>query len=210
PIAAVARADAGVLAIARALAAIAGQGDGLLVLDEPTSTLDDAEVTRVLEAIRSVARASNGVIFVSHRLDEVRALADRVLVMRDGELTANRSTVGLTHDALVELILGRPLEAMIPEPPRVREGSPVIQLTGVTGRRLRGVDIAVESREIVGVTGLLGSGKSELGRILAGAETASGGRIALDGADVQIGSPRESVRLGIGYVPPERRTQGGI
>ncbi len=204
-------ADRALLAIGRAVGAVGNVRRPLLILDEPTSSLPDKEVGKVLEAIFNITRGGGAVVFVSHRLDEVLEVSSRVLVMRDGRLVADMPRSELTHDHLVALMLGRQLERIVPRPATgVGEGTSRLVVEGLSGRRLQDFTCSVRRGEILGVTGLLGSGKGELGRILSGAMTASSGRVAIDGKAVHVRGPRDAVRAGIGYVPPDRRAQGGI
>jgi ribose transport system ATP-binding protein len=207
-------ADRTLLAIGRALLGVGAARRPLLVLDEATSSLSDREVDRFLDAIVGIARAGGSVIFVSHRLDEVLRVADRLLVMRDGRLVADRPRADLTRDSLIALMLGRQFERIVASQasasPPDAAGPVRLAVDGLSGRRLSEFSCLVSAGEIVGVTGLLGSGKSELGRILAGAELPAEGRIAIDGTAVTFRTPRDAIRAGIGYVPPDRRTQGGV
>jgi ribose transport system ATP-binding protein len=204
-------ADRTLLAIGRALGAIGVAGRPLLVLDEPTSSLPDKEVERVLDAIVGIARQGGAVIFVSHRLSEVLRVADRVLVIRDGKLVAEKLRAELTRDRLVALMLGREFERIVARPPTGPvAGTARLQVEGLSGRLLQDFRCNIASGEIVGITGLLGSGKSEFGRILAGASTPPVGRVLIDGQPVTIRCPRDAIRAGIGYVPPDRRAQGGL
>jgi ribose transport system ATP-binding protein len=203
-------ADRTLLAIGRSLEQLEPGASSVLVLDEPTASLTAKEVARVLPEIRRVAEGGAAVLFVSHRLDEVLTVADTVLVMRDGLLVATRPVEGLDEAALVELMLGHALEETVPPAPTAAERVPLLTVSGLRGRRLRDVSLAVAEGEIVGVTGLVGSGKTELGRLLFGAEPRRGGEVALAGRPLALRSPAEAIRAGIGYVPPERRTQGGV
>jgi ribose transport system ATP-binding protein len=204
-------ADRALLAIGRALGVAGATQTPLLVLDEPTASLPDAEVGRVLAAVGDVARRGGAVIFVSHRLDEVLQVASRVLVIRDGRLVADEPRRGLSHDRLLALMLGREFRRIVALPQSEPLGKVArLQIRGLSGRLLRNFSCSVAAGEILGVTGLLGSGKSELGRILAGAQVASAGWVAIDGQPVALRRPRDAVRVGIGYVPPDRRTQGGL
>jgi len=179
-------------------------------MDEPTSSLGEEETARVLQAARKAAAAGVGVLFVSHRLDEVIAVTDRVLIMRDAVLVADRATSSLTKDQMIELMLGRTLESTIHKVRSSRSDHVVLRVTNLTGRRLKGCSFDLHVGEIIGVTGLLGSGKSELGRMLFGIQTSVSGDIEVDGAKVTIASPKQAPKLGIGYVPPDRRALGGI
>lgn len=204
-------ADRALLAIGRALGVVDAARTPLLVLDEPTASLPDAEVGRVLTAVADVAGRGGAVIFVSHRLDEVLQVAGRVLVIRDGRLVADEPRHRLSHDRLLALMLGREFQRIValPQSGPLRS-TPRLQVQGLGGRLLRDFSCSVAEGEIVGVTGLLGSGKSELGRILAGAQPASAGRVLIDGRPLALRHPRDAVRAGIGYVPPDRRAQGGL
>jgi len=203
-------ADLTLLAIARALSSLPPDRAALLVLDEPTSSLAESEVGRVLGTVRDVAQRGNGVLFVSHRLGEVLSVADRVSVMRDGRIVAKPSTIGLTEEVLVELMLGRPLERLVPESTSAAAMQPVLSVRDLCGGRLRDFSCELTPGEIVGVTGLLGSGKTELGRLLSGAQPRRSGDIRIHGRPVRLDAPRDAVRAGIAYLPPDRRAQSGI
>ena len=204
-------ADRALLAIGRALGAIGAAERPLLVLDEPTSSLPDKEVGRVLDAVVRIARRGGAVIFVSHRLEEIFQVADRVLVIRDGKLVADTPRVALTHDGLVALMLGREFERIVARAPAGPAGGTArLRVEGLTGRLVQDFTCSVRTGEIVGITGLLGSGKSELGSLLAGASAPSAGRVLVDGRPVTMRSPGDAIRAGIGYVPPDRRAQGGL
>lgn len=203
-------ADRTLLAIARGLARVRGHDQSLLVLDEPTSSLTLSDVTRVLGEIRRVSGEGSAVIFVSHRLGEVLSVCDEVHIMRDGQIVAEMPAAELNEDQLVELMLGRTLAENVPTAPTVDQQKPVLSVKGLGGRRLRDVSFDLRPGQILGVTGLVGSGKTELGRVVFGAEPIRHGEIWLDGERIKLRSPADAIRAGIGYVPPERRTQGGI
>jgi ribose transport system ATP-binding protein len=198
------------LAIGRALVGVSASDQALLVLDEPTSSLAEREVEEFLDALARIVRRGGSCIFVSHRLDEVVRICDRVLVIRDGRLVGDVAAADMTQDALVALMLGRQFGRIVARHAPVEVGETRLDVEGLRGNLLSDISFRVAAGEIVGVTGLLGSGKSELGRLLAGASARQGGRIAIDGDDVALDSPRDAVRAGIGYVPPDRRHQGGI
>jgi ribose transport system ATP-binding protein len=211
PVEQLSTADEALLAMARALSTVRDDARAVLVLDEPTSSLAEAEVHRVLDAIRALTATGSSAIFVSHRLNEVLEVTDRVCVMRDGRVAATPVTDGLTHDRLIELMLGRRMDrAMRAARDDVGGGEPLIELRDVGGRRLRHCSLTVRRGEIVGVTGLLGSGKSELGRILSGAQSPTDGVYLLDGQRMTMRGPADAIARGIAYVPPERRTHGTV
>ncbi|HEX5923359.1 MAG TPA: sugar ABC transporter ATP-binding protein [Baekduia sp.] len=217
-------ANRSLVAIARAFAVLqrqsaAGGGGvsgapsrGLLVLDEPTASLTSEEADRVLGAATEVASRGNAVLFVSHRLDEILRVCTKVAVMRDGRIIDVTAAGNLSHQTLVELMLGRPVEEIAGGPPQPSQTTDVLEVRGLCGPRLRDVSVSVGAGEIVGVTGLLGSGKSELARMIAGAQEAADGTVigTAEGERIDVGCPRDARRAGIAYLPPDRRGQGAI
>ncbi|GAC1445507.1 MAG: sugar ABC transporter ATP-binding protein [Mycobacteriales bacterium] len=198
-------ADRSRVAILRALQDRDDAEGGVLVLDEPTAALPAAEVTDLLSALRGYAAAGQTILYVSHRLDEVLAVADRVTVLRDGRKVATVPVRGLTEAALVELIVGRPIERAFP--PVREEGSTdaALVLRNLTGGPLHGVDLTLRRGEVLGIAGLLGSGRSELLRMLFGAFPVGAGEIVLNGAAIRLPNPAAAMAAGIAYVPEERQ-----
>lgn len=198
------------IAIARAFAAdIHGTELRVLVLDEPTAALPAHEVETVFAALRQVREAGCAVIFVSHRIDEVMQICDQLVILRDGKLIEQRAMAGLRAEELVALIIGKSVVRSYP-PRTSGPGEVAISARGLCGFRLDDVDISVRSGEIVGVTGLLGCGRSELARLLSGAQTPKSGEISLQGRAVRFPTPRDAVRAGVTHVPQERRRDGCI
>ena len=193
--------------IAKAL----GLSARVLVLDEPTSSLTGREVDRLLETLRALRTAGTGIVYVSHRLDEMFAVADRVTVLRDGKCIATLPMSNLDRQQLIALMAGRETNNEYPEPGHVSDRC-VLETRGLgckaTG--VSGVNITVNAGEILGIAGLVGSGRTELAQILFGLTPADSGEILLNGATVLIGSPRAAVRLGIAYTPEDRKRQGAI
>jgi ribose transport system ATP-binding protein len=204
-------ANRSLVAIARAFAMLR-RSSGLLVLDEPTASLTSEEADRVLGAATEVAARGNAVLFVSHRLDEILRVCNKVAVMRDGRIIDVTATAGLAHQRLVELMLGRPVEAVASSPPAPKDTINVLEVHGLHGPRLRDVSVEVAAGEVVGVTGLLGSGKSELARMIAGAQPVGSGVVIAEpnGRKVQVRNPRDARGAGIAYLPPDRRGQGAV
>jgi ribose transport system ATP-binding protein len=192
------------VAIARALQHQEDAHSGVLVLDEPTASLPDREVVVLMEALRRYASRGQTIVFVSHRLDEVAALAADVTVLRDGENVGTLTGAEICEDALVCLIVGRPLDRMFPEMPPVRAGEPMLRVQDLCGGPIRGVDLVLARGEIVGVAGLLGSGRTTLLRMLFGERQPTAGVITLEGVTRSFRSPRDAIRAGIAYVPDER------
>jgi ribose transport system ATP-binding protein len=193
------------VAIVRALQDVTEDDRKILVLDEPTSALPEAEVSALLADLRRYAEGGQTIVYVSHRLDEALAIADRVTVLRDGRRAATVSATGLSEERLVELIVGRPLSTVYPAAPTGSHPDTVLELRDVAGGPLRGITLDVRQGEVLGIAGLLGSGRSELLRMIFGAYPRRGGQILLAGRPVQFGSPAEAMAAGIAYLPEDRQ-----
>jgi ABC-type sugar transport system ATPase subunit len=181
----------------------------VLVLDEPTAVLGGSDVDELFRIVRDLRADGVGVIFVSHRLEEVFGLADRFVVLKDGELAGQGDVGDADHDSLVSMMVGRELDQASH---RVRSSIREEALLQVEGLCRHGVfeDISftVNAGEVVGLAGLRGAGRTEVARAIFGADPLDEGRILLHGAPVRIGSPGRAVARGIGLVPEERKTQG--
>jgi galactofuranose transport system ATP-binding protein len=200
------------VAIARAISFEAK----LVVMDEPTSSLDEAEVATLFEVIGQLKAAGVSVIFVSHRLDEVYGICDRVTIMRDGRTVDDRTLGEVTRLEVVALMLGKDLAEVR------RSGATgfadathqarrrLLEARGLRGvdRSLRHADVRVRAGEIVGLAGLLGSGRTELARAIFGADPIEAGQVELEGRPVRFGSPADAIRAGIGLAPEDRKTEG--
>jgi ribose transport system ATP-binding protein len=204
--------DRALLAIARALEEVHGRGGGgMLVLDEPTAYLPRDATERLFEAIRAVAAAGVGVLFVTHRLDEIQAITDRVSVLRDGALVGTLPTASVTHEQLVEHILGFSLDRLYPEP-HESHGACVMTVEGLNGEIVEDFSVELGRGEILGVTGLVGMGHEELPYLLFGAERARAGTLELDGEchDMRRLTPRRAIAAGLVLAPANRRRDGGV
>jgi ribose transport system ATP-binding protein len=192
------------LAIARALQDQEGRTSGVLVLDEPTAALPEPEVALLLDALRRYAGEGQSMLFVSHDLDEVLELSDRITVLRDGRVVATEETSKLDHAHLVELITGRPEAPR--DPGQVRQGykATVLEVGGLTAAVARDVDFDAHGGEILGLAGLVGSGPAELLLCIFGAETPSSGAVRVDGRTLRAGSVVDAIDHGVVYVPGER------
>jgi len=195
--------------IARAL----GAGARVLIMDEPTASLTAREVELLLCLVRDLRSQGTGIIYISHRLEEVFQIADRVTVLRDGESVGMRDLAaeGLTEPELIRLMVGRELSAQFPS----AESIPGDRLLGVQGlgcrcSGIRDINLEIRAGEILGLAGLVGSGRTELARTLFGITRADAGTITLAGQELRIHSPRDAVEAGIGYVPEDRRRHGVI
>ncbi|HEX2368177.1 MAG TPA: sugar ABC transporter ATP-binding protein [Acidimicrobiia bacterium] len=182
----------------------------LIVMDEPTAALSEADAERLGHTVRSLRERGITILYVSHRLKEVLAVADTVSVLRDGRLIKTAMTGEETPASLVGAMMGRPAALAFPDKqPPPNSGRIVLSVEGLTRPPLvNGVDLAVRAGEIVGLAGLIGSGRTEIARALVGADRATAGVIELEGERLVIRSPRDAIARGIVLLPESRREQG--
>jgi simple sugar transport system ATP-binding protein len=195
------------VAVARALDVSAR----VLILDEPTSSLDEREVAELFAVIRRLRGEGMAIVFVTHFLDQVYAVSDRITVLRNGRLVGEFAAADLPRLELVSHMLGRPageIAAARPPPPALPAGAPVLSVRNF-GRRhaVRPLDLQVGAGEVLGLAGLLGSGRTELARLLFGIDRADSGDVLLDGRKGTIRSPGASLRRGFGFTPEDRKAQ---
>ncbi len=180
----------------------------ILIMDEPTAALTEHDVERLFGIVRLLRSRGVGVVYISHRLEEVFLLADRVTVLRDGEFVATKPVSETDHDGLIEMMVGRRLDALFPKT-EAPLGDVVLELENVTRQPLtKDVSLKLRAGEILGIAGLVGAGRSELAEVIFGMTPAESGTIRVDGRNVRIGSPSAAKRLGIAYVPEDRGRQG--
>jgi ribose transport system ATP-binding protein len=190
--------------IARACQGVDESQDRFLALDEPTATLAPNEVDAVLQAMRGYAAERRGILFVSHRLEEILDVAHRITVLRDGKLIATVDAAGLSRPELVELMVGRAISAHVRSSHDPDRDAAVLETKALAGGKVHGVDLCVQAGEVVGIAGLAGSGRSTLLRLLAGAQPVDGGSIHVDGAPVEYAGPADAMRAGVAFVPEDR------
>ena len=180
----------------------------LIIMDEPTSALNGDETGRLFEIIRSLQGCGIAVVFISHRLKEIFEVADRVTVLKDGQVMGTESVANTNEGDLVRLMIGRTLDVIFPE--KGKDGrEPVLSVVGLTKEgAFKDISFELHNREILGVAGLLGSGRTALVRAIFGAEPADQGEIFLNGHRVKMTSPGDAVRNGIGLVPEDRMADG--
>jgi ribose transport system ATP-binding protein len=183
----------------------------LVIMDEPTSSLTLTETERLLKVIADLKASGVSVIFISHRLDEVRACADRVVGLRDGRVAGHLAKAEITPPAMIRLMIGRDLKAIY-RPPATEPGSAVLEARGVTTATYptQTVDLAVRRGEILGLAGLIGAGRTELARALFGIDAMKTGEVRLDGRPVAISSPRDAIAAGLFLVPEDRKGAGVV
>ncbi len=190
-----------------------GRHRGILILDEPTSNLADSNVGQLFEVIRRVQAAGFGVLFVSHDLDEILAITDHVTVLRDGRVAGSGVTASFTRDDLVRLIVGHDIPPPATAPrERIRQSEHLTDIHGLTGPGVHAVDFSVAPGEILGASGLIGSGFADIGPMLIGAVPAWRGwmRIGTRTIDLAAITPADAIASGVGYVPGERLREGCI
>ena len=196
-----------IIAIARAVDLSAR----VLILDEPTASLDQHEVELMFGVLRGLRDQGMAILFVTHFLDQVYAISDRITVLRNGRRVAERMAASLPRLELVQLMLGRELSEVALHRQKSSEtaGETLVSFEGFGKRRyLAPFDLSIRRGEIVGVAGLLGSGRTETAKLMFGIEKAETGSIRMAGRPIRIRSPREAVRHGFGYLPEERKTEG--
>jgi ribose transport system ATP-binding protein len=208
PVAELSAAERTIVAIARAL-------DGwthprnVLVLDEPTAALHGQEADKLFGAMRQVAQRGAGVIFISHRLDEVVDLADRVVTLRDGRVVATAVRGGYDTAELVRMIAGKEV-ASLDSREQTASGSSVLVARGIAGPHVEPLDLDLRAGEVVGVTGLVGSGREQLAALLFGALPRSAGQVALAGRALPLGDPRAAIAAGVAFLPADRHRDGAV
>ena len=198
-----------VVALIRALREIKHSPRGVLVLDEPTAYLPREGVERLFQAIRATAASGSGVIFISHRFDEVYAVCDRLTVLRDGRRVGTEVLSEVTEEELMQMILGQELEELEASD-RHLDTKIALQVSDLHGRTCRGVSLEVHQGEVVGVTGLAGGGSAELAELLVGAGARGSGRIEVNGEVVERPRPREMKRRGVVLLPSDRLQKSGV
>ncbi len=189
--------------IARALACDAQ----VIIMDEPTSALSTREIDKLFALIARLKARGVGVVYVSHKLAEVMALADRVTVLRDGERVACEQAADLDEEQLIALMVGRELGQGFPAADRT-PGPCALEVEGLTTDRVQDISFRVCAGEIVGFSGLMGAGRTELARAVMGADRRRAGTITIDGVTVPANAPPQARTLGLGLVPEDRRADG--
>lgn len=212
------------VAIARALHGWEEGTHGLLILDEPTAALPAEQAESLFGLVRRLRDAGVAIVYVSHRLDDLVAIADHVTVLRDGKSVATTSMRGLTHDDLVGLMLGKEAAASahavvrshstaeFAAPVAVPTTGRTLRVSGLAGAELRGIDFTVAPGEVVGITGIVGAGQDELPYLLVGARKAAAGTVEIDGTTYQVAglTPRRATKLGVALVPADRAAEAVV
>jgi ribose transport system ATP-binding protein len=181
----------------------------VLILDEPTAALPEKDVAALFAVIRSLRDAGVTVLYISHRLDEIFAIADRVTVLKDGQRVGTWPVASMTRDLLIRSMVGRELTDIYPERRASADGQEVFTGEGLSdGKNLSGISFRLRAGEILGVGGMTGNGQREFIRSLFGAHPLTDGKLRFRGREVRISSPRRAMDLGIGFIPDDRRNEG--
>ncbi len=182
----------------------------IIVMDEPSAALTDREIDRLFAIIKALKAKGTGIIYISHRLEELPRIADRVTVMRDGRVIETRTIGDFTPDDIVRAMVGRRLDAHFPDLPPVAPEAPVALCVRALSRppRVNGVSFEVRRGEIVGLAGLVGAGRTEIVRAIAGADTPASGEIEIEGSTLRARNPRDGISAGIAFITEDRKAQG--
>jgi rhamnose transport system ATP-binding protein len=193
------------------IACAVGAGAKIVIMDEPTASLTQREQARLFTVVRELRAAGVGVVYISHRLEEIFALADRVTVLRDGASVGTHGVKAMDEAGLIKLMVGREVAQLYP-PAESPPGDIVLSLQNVccVTSGVRSVSLELRAGEVFGLAGLVGAGRTELARVLFGLTPADTGEIKLNGRAIAIHSPQQAIELGIAYVPEDRRRHGVI
>ena len=193
--------------IARSLGADAR----ILIMDEPTASLSEDDTQNLFDVIRKLRTRGVGIIYISHRLEELPVIADRVTVLRDGRTIDTRPMNQVDRNSLIQMMVGRELSAVFPKK-EVRLGDVVLRLRDFScvAAGIRNINLDLRAGEILGLAGLVGAGRTELAQSIFGLMPATGGEILLNGKPTKISSPAQAINAGIAYVPEDRRRHGVI
>jgi ABC-type sugar transport system, ATPase component len=179
----------------------------ILIMDEPTAPLTVEEVELLFEIIERLKKLGITIIYISHRLDEVFKITDRITILRDGMYVDTKKTGDTNRQELINLMVGRALKETYPRN-EVELSDVAFEAKKITGNRVNNISFYVKKGEILGIAGLLGAGRTELVRMISGADKKEKGEILIDGRLVSINSPKQAIKLGIGLIPEDRKVQG--
>ncbi len=182
----------------------------IIVMDEPTAALTNREIDALFAIIAHLKAAGAGIIYISHRMDELPKIADRITVLRDGSVVDTRSAVEFPVDQVIRAMVGRPLDAQFPALDPVKPDAPIVLDVRDLVRRpvVHGVSFTVRAGEIVGLAGLIGAGRTEIVRAIAGADIPDAGTITIDGTRTVMRSPHDGIEAGIAFITEDRKGQG--
>lgn len=181
----------------------------ILIMDEPTAALNNAEIGELFRIIRKLKAEGVGIVYISHKMDELKEISDRVTVMRDGEYVGTASTAATSVDTIISMMVGRSLTEMKTDVPDLSSHDVVLEVRNLRRSNvIQDVSFKLRKGEILGFAGLMGAGRTEVARAIFGADHLDGGEIIVRGEFVTIRSPQDAVRLGIGYLSEDRKRFG--
>jgi rhamnose transport system ATP-binding protein len=191
------------------IAAALSQNTKVLLMDEPTASLTPNEVERLFVIMRRLRAQGTAIVFINHRLEEVFAIADRIAVMRDGEMIEERIPSATSHAEIIRLMVGRELKTLFERPTAPQVGMPVLEVNGLSRKgKFQDISFHICAGEIVGMSGLVGAGRSDVAQAIFGVVQADTGHIRIEGREATIANPRDAMALGLAYVPEDRQHQG--
>ena len=181
----------------------------ILVMDEPTAALSDRETECLFKLIRQLRNDGIAIIYISHRMEEIYALADRISVIRDGESVGSLERQEISSERLVQMMVGRPVSDLFERQLEKKPGTVVLEVKNLSdGRKIQPTSFKLHAGEIVGLAGLVGAGRTELSRLIFGADPKTSGEVILKGLPLKIDKPSDAIAAGIAYVPEDRKDQG--
>jgi len=181
----------------------------ILVMDEPTAALSDRETQHLFEVIRRLRNDGIAIIYISHRMEEIYALADRISVLRDGQYIGSLTRNEISAQRLVQMMVGRSMQDFYEHQRQTNLGAVVLEVRNITdGRKIKSASFQIRAGEILGLAGLVGAGRTEVSRLIFGADHKASGEVFLNGMKVNINTPSDAIAASIGYVPEDRKDQG--
>lgn len=179
----------------------------VIIMDEPTSALSPKEIENLFKVVNKLRDKGTGILYVSHKLDEIFAISDRITILRDGQYVATEATKDLDQDKLISLMVGRELSDMYPKTPAA-PGEMVLEVENLTTEHVKDISFHVRRGEIVGFSGLMGAGRTELAKAIFGVDEKIKGEVLIDGKKVPPNSPTAAVKSGLGMIPENRKEEG--
>lgn len=181
----------------------------ILVMDEPTAALSDRETERLFEIVRKLRNDGIAIIYISHRMEEIYALADRISVLRDGQYIGSLTRDEISPQRLVQMMVGRSMQDFYEHQRQTNPGAVVLEVRNISdGRKIEPASFKIRAGEILGLAGLVGAGRTEVSRLIFGADPKVSGEVFLNGNKLEIHNPSDAIAAGIGYVPEDRKDQG--
>ena len=181
----------------------------IIIMDEPTAALNNNEVEKLMEIIKNLVKSKHGVIFISHRLEEVFKIADTVTVLRDGQVVGTKSINELDMDKIIQMMTGKSLIGTRVEGKNPVKSQKILEIKNFSARHwFHDINLTIHSNEIVGMIGLEGQGQREFLRSICGIHKTTGGKILMDDVEIKIRNPRDALKAGLAFIPEERKVEG--